>query len=413
MRALFLLYRGNPFCGGQGIYLYNLTRELSQLGVEIDVIVGPPYPDNMDDWATTYKVENLHLWMVKTSSLSPKNLKRLLSPWNFVDYILTRFHFFPEMQTFSMRALPLVRRLMKENKYDIIHDIQSLGWGMIPMKGFGAPIVTTVHHPLTRDRDADLMRENNFWGKMTTILFYPIRMQRTVINRLDGVITSFKEGIDELSRAFGLNPDKISAVYNGMDVELFRNTGEKREENQLLFVGNTEDYKKGIQFLLEAMTMLPENITLTIVDEGPPQKNNATKFVKKYNLDKRVTFTGKVDYDRLVSIYSTHTILVMSSLYEGFGLPAAEAMACETPVVATAAGALKEIIPPQCGILVPPEDASSLADAIKGLLGNRELRKNMGREGRKWAEKNYAWPVAAKNTLEVYRDVIKRYRRKK
>ena len=264
MRVLFLLYRGNPFCGGQGIYLYNLTRELARLGVETDVIVGPPYPDNMDEWATTYKIENLHLWMVKTSSLSKDKLWRLLSPWNFVDYVLTRFHFFPEMETFSMRALPLVRRLMKTKQYDIIHDIQSLGWGMIPMKGFGVPMVTTVHHPLTRDRDADLLRENSFWGKMTTLLFYPIRMQKIVINRLNGVITSFTKGVDELGNAFGLAPEKAHVVYNGMDVELFQNTGEKREENRLLFVGNTEDYKKGIQFLLEAMTLLPEEVTLTI-----------------------------------------------------------------------------------------------------------------------------------------------------
>ncbi len=413
MKALFLLYRGNPFCGGQGIYLYNLTRELSRLGVEIDVIVGPPYPDPMEEWANIYRIENLHLWMVKTSSLPYERLKRLLIPWNFIDYLLTRFHVFPEMQTFSIRILPMVRKLVKENNYDIIHDIQTLGWGTIPMKGFNVPIVTTVHHPLTRDRDADLMRESNFWGKMTTILFYPIRMQRTVINSIDGVITSFKKGVDELASAFKMKKEKISVVYNGMDVDLFKYTGEEKKEKELLFVGNTEDYKKGIQFLLEAMTLLPEDVSLTIVDEGPPQKTNAIKFVNKYNLGNRVTFTGKVDYDRLVSLYSTSTILVMSSLYEGFGLPAAEAMACETPVVATAVGALKEIVPPECGILVPPEDPPALAEGITRLLNDRELRMKMGKKGRTWTVKNYAWPVAARNTLQVYHDVIGRYWRKK
>ncbi|PKL41201.1 MAG: hypothetical protein CVV44_00760 [Spirochaetae bacterium HGW-Spirochaetae-1] len=413
MKVLFLLYRGNPFCGGQGIYLYNLTKELSKLGVEIDILVGPPYPDPMEDWATVYRLENLHLWMVKTKSLPHDKLLRLLSPWNFVDYLLSRFHVFPEMQTFSMRAFSSMQALLKHKQYDLIHDIQTLGWGMIPMKGYGIPMITTVHHPLTRDRDADLMMNNNFWDKLTTVLFYPLIMQRFVIKRLDRVITSFRKGVDELHSAFGLRKDKISVVYNGMDVELFTNTGEPREENQLLFVGNGEDYKKGMIFLLEALKMLPEHIHLTIVDEGPPGKKKAWDMVVSLGLEKRVTFTGKVSYERLVSLYSTKTLVVMSSLYEGFGLPAAEAMSCKTPVVATAVGALKEIVPPEAGILVPPKDPAALKEAILILLADKKRRQKMGEFGRKWTVANYAWPVAARNTLEIYNDVINGQRRKK
>ncbi len=410
MRVLILGYRGNPYCGGQGIYIYNLSKELAKLGVTVDVMVGPPYPDPLEEWATVYKIENLNIWSIKTKDIPYENLKRIFSPWNFLDYILTRLHMFPEMETFSFRAFFELEKILKTKKYDLIHDIQSLGWATVPMKGYGIPIITTVHHPLTKDREADLQRNWGLWDKTTTILFYPLVMQGFVIRRVDRIITSFKEGVDELQKAFRVKREKVSVVYNGMDVDMFQNTGEAREENALLFVGNTEDTKKGLVYLFEAMTMLPEEVTLTIVDDGPPKKMTAGDLVKKYNLGRRVKFTGKVTYDELVSLYSRKTILVMSSLFEGFGLPAVEAMSCKTPVVVTTAGSLKEVVSPECGILVPPQDPKALKDAVMKLLKNKKLRDKMGKNGRKWAVENFSWPVAAKNTLDVYKKVIKEYR---
>src|SRR5271157_950229 len=185
MKVLLLCYRGSPFCGGQGIYLYYLSRELSRLGIEVDVCVGPPYPDPIDEWATVYKIENLNIWGLKTNEFVPAQLNRIFSTWNFIDYVMTRFHFFTEMETFSMRTFFSLRRLLKNKKYDLIHDINSLGWGLLLMKKYGIPIISTIHHPLTRDRDADLMVNVTFWEKLTTLLFYPLAMQRFVINRLD------------------------------------------------------------------------------------------------------------------------------------------------------------------------------------------------------------------------------------
>ncbi len=407
MKVLLLCYRGNPYCGGQGIYLYYLSSELAKLGAEVDVIVGPPYPDPLDDWATVYKMDNLNVWFLKTREIPYAKLKRMFRNLNFVDYLLTRFNIFPEMETFSIRAFFFLRNLLGKKQYDIIHDINGLGWGLIPARYFGIPIVSTIHHPLTRDREADLMMDRSFWGMVTTLLFYPIAMQRVVIRFMDRVITSSREGVEELNRALGARKEKITYVYNGIDVHMFTNTGEEREERSLLFVGDTEDYKKGLIYLLEALRMLPEDVTLTIVDEGPPRKLTATKMVKKLGLENRVIFTGKVGIRELVSLYSRKTVLVMSSLYEGFGLPAAEAMACETPVVVTSAGALKEVVDHNSGIIVEPKDSKALYAAIQTLLDDNGLRITMGKNGRKRAENNYAWPVAARKTMDVYRSVIR------
>ncbi len=410
MKVLLLCYRGNPYCGGQGIYLYYLSNELAKLGAEVDVIVGPPYPEPLDEWANVYKIENLNVWFLKTKEIPYQKLTRMFRNLNFIDYLLTRFNVFPEMETFSIRAFFFIRKLLKEKQYDIIHDINGLGWGLVPVRYFGIPVISTIHHSLTRDREADLMMDRSFWGMATTLLFYPIAMQRVVARFLDRIITSSHEGINELNSSLGINKAKISVVYNGIDVNIFSNTGEEREDRSLLFVGDTEDYKKGLIYLLEALKMLPEDVRLTIVDEGPPKKLTATRMIEKMGLDNRITFTGKVGIRELVSLYSRKTILVMSSLYEGFGLPAAEAMSCETPVVVTSAGALKEVVDNTCGIIVEPKDSKALFSAIVKLLDNGELRVTMGKNGRKRAEENFAWPVAAERTMEEYNSVIREYR---
>lgn len=410
MKVLLSCYRGHPFCGGQGIYIYYLSKELAKLGVEIDVIVGPPYPDPVDTWATVHKIENLNIWSVRTQHFSQHQLHRIFSLFNFIDYLLTRFHIFPEMETFSFRQFFLIKKLLSKNHYDIIHDVNSLGWGLIPTKAYGIPIISTIHHPLTQDCAADLARNRTFWEKLTTLLFYPLTMQRIVINRMNKVITSSQECVHELYRAYKVPRDKVSVVYNGMDTDTFVNAGQKREKRSLLFVGNSEDYKKGIQYLIEALTYLDNDITLTIVDDGPPVKINAWHWICHYNVRDRVTFTGKVDLPTLVNLYCTKTILVMSSLYEGFGLPAAEAMSCMTPVVATKAGALVEVVDDSCGILVEPRDANALARAVSSLIDDQERCKAMGISGRKKAETLFNWPIAAKNTLAVYQQVIASYR---
>jgi len=191
-----------------------------------------------------------------------------------------------------------------------------------------------------------------------------------------------------------------------MDIEAFQNTGVRREPRTILFVGNTEDHKKGLVYLIEALSLLPEDITLTIVDEGPPKKLTAAKHIKKYNVGNRVTFTGKVPLEQLVNLYSSKSILVMSSLYEGFGLPAAEAMACKTAVVVTDAGSLSEVVDKNTGIIVKPQSAIALKEGIMKLFNDDSLRKKMGVLGRKRCEDNFSWPAAAKNTLKVYEEIV-------
>jgi glycosyltransferase involved in cell wall biosynthesis len=407
MKICLLCYRGNPYCGGQGIYLYFLSRELARMGHSPTVLVGSPEPWPMP-WAKTLLVENLNLWGVRHNFIPAPTPWRILRPLNFFELLATRFGFFPEMLIFSLRALQLLKGNVAGGSFDIIHDVQSLGYGLLLMKRFCRPLVTTVHHPLTVDFQASLERDRNFMERYYTVVFYPLGMQRRVIRRCDRVLTSSRETAREIERAFRVSSDKIRMVYNGLDADFFRPLdGETRRSNSLLFVGNTDDSKKGILYLLQALTLLPQEVTLTVVDPGAPFKTYAPELVQKFRLASRVTFTGKVSPELLRQLYASSEAVVLPSLYEGFGLPAAESMACGTPVIGTRAGALAEVVGEDgAGILVPPRNPPALAQAILEVLRDPERRKKMGIAGRQRVEKLFTWERVAERTVEVYKELL-------
>jgi glycosyltransferase involved in cell wall biosynthesis len=359
-------------------------------------------------WAEVIPVENLNLWGVRKNFLPPSAPWRIFQPLNFFELASTRLGFFPEMLIFSIRTLVLLKKITLHQKFAILHDVQSLGYGLLLMKRFRLPLVTTVHHPLTIDFQASLERDRNFKEKYYTVVFYPLGMQRRVIQRCDRVITSSSETAREIQRAFGVSPRRIRMVYNGLDADFFQPAnGEPKKPQSLLFVGNTDDSKKGIFYLLHAMTLLPDSVTLTVVDEGAPFKTYAPHLTQKLGLTSRVAFTGKVSAESLRRFYTSSEVVVLPSLYEGFGLPAAESMACGTPVVATHAGALPEVVGQEgAGILVPPRDPQALAAAILKVLQDEAGRKKMGVLGRQRVENLFTWAKVAERTVEVYKELI-------
>jgi len=394
------------YCGGQGVYLYYISRELKRLGHEVDIIVGPPYP-NIAEGIAEHRLENLNFFEFGFPKQDPF---RVFSPLNLYDLAGTRLGMFTEMCSFSIRAYNKLRQLLRNRRFDIIHDNQTLGYGILLMKAFEIPIVATVHHPLPIDRKTDIAHIDRAWERFGRIMFYPFVMQHLVTRRMDRVIAVSESAAEETRNAFKVPRSKIRVVHNGIDTDMFRRLdGERRERGRLVIVANTVDRKKGVIYLLRALQLLREEIDvkLTIVDRGAPDNEYTPALVGRFGLDGSVDFTGKVSLEELVRYYATAEVAVVPSLYEGFGLPAAEAMACGLPVVATTAGALPEVVEDgRSGILVPPRDHYALAGAIKCLLKDEPLRRAMGEEGRRRVERNFTWEEAARKTLEVYREVL-------
>jgi len=407
MNICLLSYRGNPYCGGQGVYLYFLSRELAKMGHSLTLLVGPPDPWPMP-WARTIRVESLNLWGVRHNFLPSSAPWSIFRPLNFFEFAATRLGFFPEMLIFSLRALRMLGEIFPRQRFDVFHDIQSLGYGLMLIKQFRRPLITMVHHPLTIDFHHSLDRDQDFKEKYYTVVFYPLGMQGRVIRRCDRVLTSSRETAREIERAFRVPADRIRNVANGLDTDFFcPGKGISRQNNRLLFVGNTDDPKKGVPYLLHSMAYLPDKITLRIVDDGAPVKSFAPGLVKQLGLGRRVAFTGKLSAEALREEYRSAQVAVVPSLYEGFGLPAAEAMACGTPVVTTRAGALPEVVGEDgAGVLVPPRDPQALAEGIRQVLEDPEQGEKMGRSGRERAERLFSWRRVAERTVAVYKELI-------
>lgn len=413
MKIALLSYRGNPYCGGQGIYLTYLANELTKLGHEVHVIVGPPWPLSLKG-AIVHRVENFNFFGKKKNFLPPQNPFQIFSPLHFYEFLVSRWGVFPEIKAFSLRAFLKLKELAPQYRFDIIHDNQCLGYGMLLWKRLGIPVISTIHHPLSIDRATWFEQPSNLRQKIRRVLYYPLVMQSIVSKRLDGIITVSHDSAREIIKAFGVKPEKIRVVYNGLDTEVFApQPGIAKKPKSLIFVGNSEDRKKGLLYLLKALALLPEDVTLTIVDGGAPQRSFAPLLVEKYNLNHRVHFISKIDAEELVKLYCQAEIAVIPSLYEGFGFPAAEAMACELPVVACAAGALPEVVgtDERSGLLVPPRNALALAQAITFLLERPTLRQSMGKAGRQRVLRLFNWERAARQIESIYREVIDAYHR--
>jgi len=273
MKICLLSYRGNPYCGGQGIYLMYLARELIKLGHEVHVIVGPPYPFEMEG-VTTHYISNHNYFNVRENYIKPHKPFASLLPMNMYEFIASRLGIFPEIETFSFRVFLKLKEILKTQKFDIIHDNQCLGYGFLLIKQFGIPFISTIHHPLSIDRSTWFEYPSDFNLKIKRVLYYPLIMQKFVSNRMDRIITVSHDSAVEINKAFGVPPKKISVVYNGMDSSIFYPSKKaNKKKNSVIFVGNVEDRKKGVIYLLKAMTMVKHPFHLTIVDGGAPNRN--------------------------------------------------------------------------------------------------------------------------------------------
>ncbi len=408
MRICLLSYRGNPYCGGQGIYIYYLSRALLELGHEVDVMAGPPYPE-VAEGIQLHRLDSLNLYEPDKSVR--KIMSRLYDPVNLYEVLAVGTGTFPEPLTFSLRAYRRIKELLGERRYDIIHDNQCLGYGLLLMKRLGIPVVATIHHPIPIDRDMAVAQARYPWRKLFIRRWDAFcGMQGRVARRLERVITVSNSSVGSIEQAHGVRREHMRVVHNGIDTERFRKAnGVPKRPNSLVLVNSGEQSLKGVPYLLQALRILKDgtDIRLTVVGSPLPD-GQYLKLIKQYGIEDMVSFTGRVSADRLVKEYAAAEMCVVPSLYEGFGLPAAEAMACGLPVVSTTGGALPEVVgrDGEAGILVPPAQPEALAAAIRTLLDNASLREKMGEAGRKRIESEFTWERAARKTVEVYREVM-------
>ena len=409
LRIGLLTYRGNPTCGGQGVYVKYLSRALREIGHEVDVLSGPPYPE-LDQGIVLHRIPGLDLYN-PDHLFKIQDIKDLASPLNQFEFISMCCGGFPEPFTFGFRAHRFLR--MRRNGYDVIHDNQSLSYGLLQIADSGYPTVATIHHPITVDRDMELVSAGNWLRRLKIRRWYSfLAMQKRVARRLAKIITVSECSKRDISREFRLPGDRFSVVPNGINADFFYPlTGIPRSEDMILVTNSADTPLKGLRYLLEAVAEIRRVRPVRLVVIGKPKEKGAIeRLVKELSLGDIVRFTGRIADREFARYYAEATMAVIPSLYEGFGMPAGEAMACGVPVISTTGGALPEVVG-DAGILVPPGDVPALRQAVLALLADPEKRRHLAAAGIARVRNSLTWRHAAQKTVEAYREVIDAYGR--
>ena len=397
------------FCGGQGIYAAYLAREWKRAGHDVHVFAGPPFPE-VDAGIPLHEIPNDNTFgQTIEEAFDPSAPHSLLKPLSLWELGVSRFGVFPEMQTFGLRLLRRWPEWQRKYRFDIVFDNQCLSWGLLGLQAMGVPVVSVIHHPLHIDREADFRIDPSLVSRVKRTLYFPLFMQQTVAKRLAKIVTVSEASRDAIEHYFEIPSKEISVVYNGTDTDVFRPIESVEKQIDLLFVGRTEDRKKGIGTMFEALSLLPDDVRLKVVDGRIPSHGLVPRLIDQYGLEGRVEIIDRMlTVPELVEQYSTARVALVPSFFEGFGFPASEAMACGLPVIANAAGALPEIVGTDghAGLLVPQRDPRALADAMWDILRDPAETRRMGRAARERVKSVFQWDQAAAQMVEVFEEVV-------
>ena len=409
LKIALLSYRSAPFSGGQGIFVKELSNALSKRGHEIDIISGPPMPI-LDPGIKLIKLEGLNLF--ETFSFRD----RLLKLWNkkdkdfldYYDFFKTLIGGFPEMYSFGERAK---KHLSQKKDYDIVIDNQSLSSGMLEIQK-NYPFVEIIHHPITKDFKYDLIYSNGYIQRFFKKRWYTfLKMNKKVAPKLKKIITVSLNSKKDIAIDFKTDPKRIHVIPNGLDLEVFKkNDVLERENFKIVTVASADVPLKGLDTTLKAISLILDkypNIKLSVV--GNPRENGHTeRLIRQLNLTNHVSFKTNLSKEEVAYEYQSSSLAVISSLYEGFGFPAAEAMACGTPIISSNSSALPEIVQ-DFGQLYEPGNPDALKECIENFYLNRPSFKNLAQEGSLYANETFNWEKIALDYEEQFLETIEKF----
>ncbi|GAA2882948.1 glycosyltransferase family 4 protein [Streptosporangium fragile] len=402
LRVALLSYRSKPTCGGQGVYLRHLSRELVALGHRVEVFSGQPYPE-LDEGVILTKVPSLDLYRDEDPFRTPKlHEYRDWIDWLEVSTMWTAG--FPEPLTFTLRAYRELKKRVGD--FDVVHDNQTLGYGLLGIQKL-FPVVGSIHHPISVDRRIEL-EAAPLRKKLSMRRWYGfVRMQAKVAPRLNPILTVSESSLADIHRDFNVPQTNMRLIPLGVDTRYFHPRPElPKRPGSIVAVASADSPMKGVATLLRAVAKLAteRDVNLTVVSKPTPG-GPTEKLVTELALQDRVTFVHGISDTELGELIATAEISVVPSLYEGFSLPAVEHMACGTPLVASRTGALPEVVG-DAAIQVTPGDPEELAAVLRRLHDSPEERAAVGRKGYDRVMERFTWNAVAKQTVEAYREAI-------
>lgn len=403
LRIALLGYRSQPYGGGQGVYLRYLSKALVEAGHTVDVISGPPYP-HLDPRVGLIEIPSLDLFENGLLSLRVHHLKSLS---NIIEWVTKLTGGFAEPLTFGRRVAKYIRK--HGHNYDLVHDNQSLSYGMLDIQEMGIPLVTTIHHPITSDLRIALNAARNWHERLLIRRWHSfLNMQKKVVKQLHNIVTVSDCSRQDIARDFGLQPAGITLVHNGIDTDVFKPLPDiERRPLRLMATCSADAPLKGLRYLLRAYAALLEkypDLELLLVSKPNPG-GKTERLVRRLGIADKVKFVDGISTEQMVRYYAEATIAVVPSVYEGFGLPAGEAMACGVPVVSTDGGALGEIVG-DGGVIVPAKNVDALVEAIDDLLQDPQRRAELSERAQKRIDDHFCWHVCAQQMTTYYGQVL-------
>ncbi len=405
LKIAYLTYRGKPHVGGQGVYTRHLTKALADLGHTIEVFGGQPYPI-LDERITLTKLPSLDTFNDHFPGRFPgfweiKTREDILEMAAFMTGV------FPEPLAFSARA---ARELIpRAREFDLVHDNQCLGYGISKIEK-AIPTIVTLHHPITKDRQLEMSHAKTLPKRLSVGRWYSfVKMQGKVASKMPRIVVVSQNSIDDIHTDMGVSKDRMRLVPVGVDPDLFKPLDHvTRRPGRLITTASADVALKGLSYLLHAMAKLrtERDVTLTII--GKPRPGHSMDLIDSYGLAPHIEFVSGVSDERIVELYAEAEMAVVPSLYEGFSLPAIEAMCTGTPLVATDGGALPEVTGADGDTVLqcPAGDADALTATIARGLDDPELRARIGAAGRQRVLDRWTWTKCAQETVEQYREVL-------
>ena len=405
LRIAYLTYRGKPHVGGQGVYTRHLTKALVDLGHHVEVFGGQPYPI-LDPRVQLHQLPSLDIFNDAHPGRFPAYWE--INDWpNFVESAQFLKGTFGEPRSFSIRAHRALKT--RVNDFDIVHDNQCLGYGILRIEKI-IPTIVTLHHPITKDRKLEMEHTPTWWKRKAIGRWYSfVEMQGKVASKMPRVVVVSKNSIDDIHTDMKVSLDRMRLVPVGVDQELFSpKPSVQRKPGHMITTASADVALKGLSYLLEALAKLrtEREVHLTII--GKPREGANADLIRSLGLEDCITHVSGVTDERIVELYAEAELAVVPSLYEGFSLPAIEAMATGTCLVATTGGALPEVtgVDNDTVLSCPAGDADALAATIRRGLDSKELRDRIGAAGRARVVERWSWRHCAALTVDQYKEVL-------
>ena len=405
MKIGLLSYRSHPYSGGQGIYVKHLSKALSDIGHDVSVLSGPPYPE-LDNSVELIEIPSLGLFETE-DRMKAFSLDLLLNPLNLYEWLTVMSGGFPEPYTYGKRVL----KYLKENNrdFDIILDNQSLCDSLLEIQKI-YPLAVTIHHPITKDLKLEIENASNWKEKLSSLRWHNfLPMQKKVAPKLNKIICVSRPSKKDIVEEFLVDPEKIEVILNGIDIRKFiPNPSTLFIENKIITTASADIPLKGLKYLILALPNIIKvfpKTSLTVIGRSPSD-SKLRKLITDLSLEDKIVFRSGITEEEIVNLYHSSEIAVIPSLYEGFGFGAGEAMACGIPLISTHSGGLEEVVG-DSAVKILPASTEEIESAVIKLFSSPDRKTELSKMGRERMEKMFDWHIAAKSYENAFKEVIR------